>query len=85
MDKEELLSNLNKLHTTELGVVRIIKNTNLIYDDVIQYCRNIILDKSCYIYKKGKNWYCELNNIRITINAYTYTVITVHVVQCNNV
>ena len=85
MDKEELLSNLNKLHTTELGVVRIIKNTNLIYDDVIQYCRNIILDKSCYIYKKGKNWYCELNNIRITINSYTYTVITVHVVQCNNV
>ena len=85
MDKEELLSNLNKLHTTELGVVRIIKNTNLIYDDVIQYCRNIILDKNCYIYKKGKNWYCELNNIRITINSYTYTVITVHVVQCNNV
>ncbi|WP_288834306.1 DUF3781 domain-containing protein, partial [uncultured Catenibacterium sp.] len=27
----------------------------------------------------GKNWYCEIENIIITINSYSYTIITAHI------
>lgn len=79
MNKEKLLNNIDKVHTTELGIDRI-KNHLKLDDscDVVNYCKNMVLDKECNIYKKGKNWYCEKNNIRITINSYSYTVITAH-------
>ena len=47
-------------------------------NDIVEYCKNQILNKSCNIYKKGKNWYCEIDNIIITINSYSYTIITAH-------
>lgn len=47
--ENELLKNLNRLHTTKLGVERIKRNTALDTDDCI-----------------------------ITVNAYSYTVITAH-------
>ena len=73
----ELINNINKLHTTNLGVSRIKRNLN-INEDVVKYCKKIILDKNSNIYKKGKNYYCENNNIKITINSYSYTIITAH-------
>ena len=73
-----LLSNIDKVHTTELGVLRIKKNLKLDTDDVVGYLKNKILLKNCNIYKQGKNWYCEIDNIRITINSYSYTIITAH-------
>ena len=48
---------------------------------VIEYCRNKISDKNSEIYRKGKNWYCEVDNIRITIHAYSYTIITAHLMK----
>ncbi len=39
----ELLENLEKLHTTELGVVRIKRNLGLETDDVVAWCKNAIL------------------------------------------
>lgn len=77
MNKEILLSNINKIHTTELGVIRI-KNNLKIDTDVVDYCKKKVLDKECNIYKQGKNWYCEIDNIIITINSYSYTIITAH-------
>ncbi len=47
--ENELLKNLNRLHTTKLGVERIKRNPALDTDDCI-----------------------------ITVNAYSYTVITAH-------
>ncbi len=79
MDKEILLSNINKIHTTQMGICRIKKNLKLDNDNVVQYCRDKVLDKSCNIYKQGKNWYCEVDDIIITINSYSYTIITVHI------
>jgi len=73
----KLLNNIDKLHTTELGVSRIKRNLN-INEDVVEYCKKIILNKNSDIYKKGKNYYCENNNIIITINSYSYTIITAH-------
>lgn len=74
-----LLLNINKIHTTKLGINRIKNNLN-IDTDVVEYCKNKILDKKCNIYKYGKNYYCEVDNIRITINSYSYTIITAHMI-----
>lgn len=78
MDKEVLLSNIDKVHTTEMGIDRILKNLKINTNNVVEYCKNKVLDKNCNIYKQGKNWYCEIDNIRITINSYSYTIITAH-------
>lgn len=77
-----LLLNIDKIHTTKMGINRIKKNLKLnTYDDVVEYCKNKILDKKSNIYKQGKNWYCEIDNIRITINSYSYTIITAHLIS----
>lgn len=78
-DKQILLDNINKVHTTEMGINRIKKNLKLNTNDVVEYCKNKVLDKNCNIYKQGKNWYCEIENIIITINSYSYTIITAHI------
>jgi len=73
--KEILLSNIDKIHTTKLGIERIKKNLK-IDTDVVEYCKEKILNKKCNIYKEGKNFYCEIDNIKITVNSYSYTIIT---------
>lgn len=78
MNKEILLENINKLHTTEMGMERIKRNLNLEKEDIISFCKTKVLDKKCVIYRHGKNWYCEVENIKITINAKSYTIITAH-------
>lgn len=90
----ELLENLEKLQTTELGVARIKRNLGLKTDDVIGWCKNTILSavknieneksgenngKSANkIFRQGKNWYIKTDGCTITVNAHSYTVITAH-------
>lgn len=81
MNKEILLSNIGKIHTTKMGIDRIKRNLKLDTSDVVNYCKNKILDKDCNIYKQGKNWYCEIDNIKITISSYSYTIITAHTIK----
>ena len=57
MNKEILLSNIDKVHTTEMGMDRIRKNLQLDTDDVVEWCRKKVLDKGGNIDKRGKNWY----------------------------
>ena len=73
-----LLNNIDKLHTTPLGIERIKKNLELKDINVVEYIKSIVLDKKSKIYKKGKNYYVENNTIIITINSYSYTIITSH-------
>lgn len=80
-DKKILLDNIDKIHTTKMGVDRIKRNLKIDSDDVVKYCKNKMLDKKCNIYKQGKNWYCEVENIKITIDSYSYTIITSHIVN----
>lgn len=49
--------------------------------DVVSYCIEKILDANCNIYKKGKNWYCEIDKIKITVNSYSFTIITAHKIK----
>ena len=82
-DKQILLDNISEVHTTEMGIDRIKKNLKLNTNDVVEFCKNNILDKNCNIYKQGKNQYCEIDNIKITINSYSYTIITAHLIKIN--
>lgn len=77
-DKNELLNNLDKLHTTELGLVRIKRNLSLDTEDVMQWCKEKISCDDAVITRKGKNWYINVELCVITVNAYSYTVITAH-------
>lgn len=70
----KLLDNLDKVHTTELGLIRIEKNLGV--KDGVNYCKKILLYPETNIIKKGKNYYCENNDVIITINASSYTIIT---------
>ena len=73
---KDLLENIDKIHTTEMGIDRIKRNLNLEINDVVEYLKDKIKNSS--ISKKGKNYYCEIDNIIITINSYSYTIITAH-------
>ena len=79
--KRYCLINIDKIHTTEMGIDRIKRNLKIDTADVVEYCKNKVLDKNCNIYKQGKNWYCEVENIKMTINSYSYTIITAHIVK----
>lgn len=81
MQNNELLNHLDKLHTTELGVVRIKRNLALDTDHVVDWCRNRISSVEAFISRKGKNWYIAVDGCIITVNAYSYTIITAHKVQ----
>jgi hypothetical protein len=73
----ELLSNLDKLHTTELGVERVRKNLGVDVPDVAEWCRTKVISAD-EIVRKGKNWYVRSETCVITINAHSYTIITAH-------
>jgi hypothetical protein len=76
--ENELLNNLAKVHTTELGIVRIKRNLSLDIDDVVEWCKNKISSKNANITRKGKNWYITVEGCIITVNAHSFTIITAH-------
>ena len=81
MDKQILIDNIDLVHTTEMGIDRIKRNLKLDTNDVVEYCKQKVLDKNCKIYRQGKNWYCEIDNVRLTVNSYSYTIITAHTMK----
>ena len=78
--KNDLIDNIEKLHTTPMGMERIRRNLSLGNDekDVIAFCRQKILDIRSVITRHGKNWYVKIDDCIITVNAYSYTIITAH-------
>lgn len=74
----ELLNNIDKIHTTELGVERIRRNLKLDNGDVVEYCRDILKNEKYEVEKKGKNYYVKYEDITFTINASSFTIITAH-------
>lgn len=74
----ELLKNLDRLHTTPLGVVRIKRNLGLDTDDVVRFCKQALQKESARIERRGKNLYVIVDDAIITINAHSYTIITAH-------
>lgn len=86
----ELLDNLERLHTTKLGAGRIRRNLSLDLssdssidesddiDEVVIWCRDKIRSSDAIITRNGKNWYIRVDGCVITVNAYSYTIITAH-------
>ena len=70
-----LTANLDKLHTTDLGALRISRNVNIPIDDVVLWCKEFVKEADIII-GQGKNWYVYGNGVVITINAQSYTIIT---------
>lgn len=78
-NNNELLLNIEKLHTTDLGIMRIKRNLSLDEEaDVVKWCREKIQDTDALINRRGKNWYVNIEHCEITVNAYSYTIITAH-------
>ena len=73
-----LLENLEKVHTTEMGVDRIKRNIGVDVEDIVEYCVDKIKQDNVVIERKGKNYYVTVDGIIITVNASSYTIITAH-------
>jgi hypothetical protein len=73
----KLRDNIDKIHTTPLGIERIKRNLEREIDDVETWCKKRITNTN-EISQKGKNFYIHTENIVITINAHSYTIITAH-------
>ncbi len=89
---QNLIQNIDKIHTTQNGVMRIIKNTGLFehfyqksrenaHDKIIDFCRQIIKNNTSKITIRGKNYYVEFDNIIWTINRHSFTIITAHKIK----
>lgn len=77
-NESQLILNLDKLHTTDLGIIRIKRNLSIDVEDVVRWCREKIQNPDSKIFRKGKNWYINIDNCEITVNAHSYTIITAH-------
>lgn len=77
-NKRDLLNQIDQIHTTDLGVTRIQKNLSLDVEDVVEWCKEKILLPHAQITRNGKNWYITIDGCIITVNAYSYTIITAH-------
>lgn len=76
--KKAFILNLDKLHTTALGAERIKRNLSLNEADVVRWCREQINQPGSETVRKGKNWYVTTGGCVLTINAYSFTIITAH-------
>ncbi len=75
----DLIANLDKLHTTDMGIARMRRNLSLSAEtDVVVLCRNMIMSPAAQIEQRGKNYYVVVNGCIITINAASFTIITAH-------
>ena len=77
MHKEILLENVDKIHTTEMGIGRIQKNLG-IDDKPVSYCISKLKQENSVVTKEGKNYYVTVDGCRITINSSSFTIITAH-------
>jgi len=76
-NNNDLIKNIDKIHTTDLGIIRIKRNLELEVDDVVSWCKKEIRTAD-EIYKNGKNWYVHAKNFILTVNSFSYTIITAH-------
>lgn len=77
MHKKILLENVDRIHTTEMGVGRIQRNLE-ISDEPVGYCISKLVKEDSIVTKEGKNYYVEVDGCKITINSSSFTIITAH-------
>lgn len=72
-----MLTRIDELHTTPMGIDRIKRNLS-IDTDPVQWCRAAVLCPDAVIERKGKNYYIKAKGAVITVNAHSLTIITAH-------
>lgn len=77
MKVKDLQENIDKLHTTKLGEIRIEKNIGLNKGQAMEWCKKGIIEADLII-ENGKNWYVYYQGSAITVNGHSLTVITAH-------
>ena len=77
MHRQALIENIDKIHTTEMGIERIQRNLGIDADPV-DYCISKLKQNNSEVSKKGKNYYVEVDGCIITINSSSFTIITAH-------
>ncbi len=77
MDKKILLENIDKIHTTEMGINRIQSNLE-IRSEPVSYCISKLKKENTKVTKKGKNYYIDVDDCIITVNSNSFTIITAH-------
>ena len=77
MHREALIENIDKIHTTEMGIGRIQKNLG-IEEEPVSYCISKLKQENSVVTKEGKNYYVEVDDCIITINSSSFTIITCH-------
>ena len=80
MHKKVLLENVDRIHTTEMGVGRIQRNLG-ISEEPVGYCISKLKQENAKVVKEGKNYYVEVDGCRITINSSSFTIITAHKIK----
>ena len=71
MHKKTLLENVDKIHTTEMGVGRIQRNLG-ISEEPVGYCISRLKQDNSIVRKEGKNYYDkfdDLNNKLDDVNS----------------
>ncbi len=77
----DLIKNLDKLHTTEIGVERIKGNCQIETDDAVQWSRMHIPDENVKMERIGKNGDIFTDHCKITVKAHSHTIIIAHRVE----
>ena len=77
MHKKVLLENIDRIHTTEMGVGRIQRNLE-ISEDPVSYCILKLKKEDSKVAKEGKNYYIDVDDCIITVNSSSFTIITAH-------
>lgn len=72
-----MLTRIDELHTTPMGIDRIKRNLSIDVDPV-QWCKAAILSPEAEIARRGKNYYITAKGAVITVNAHSFTIITAH-------
>lgn len=80
LDRKIIQNKIDKIHTTDMGIDRIKRHLK-INNNVLDFIMKLIMNDNIYLYKKGKNYYVEINNTKITINSYNYSIITAHIIN----
>ena len=81
MDKQILFDNIDRIHTTAMGVDRIKKNLSLNEVDVVEWCKSKIMSKKAEISKQGKNWYICILDSRINMTRLAPLLREPHIFQ----
>ena len=76
--EKDLIYNLHRIHTTDLGRMRLSKNLDVDTKNVLDYCLKLVLNDNSIQYKRGKNWYIEWKDVQMVIHSTSYTIITAH-------